>query len=310
MAGTMIHRSDFPIFMQPKPLAAAVTEFWDGFEAPSMREKYFNVMDTDNPYEMYMGMVGLGNVQRKREGGLPAFDSPRMGRPYTVVFPTYGLGVSISREAQDDDKKNQLVPMILRELKKSMIYTQEQDAADMFNDSFTYQGWETDGVALFSTLHPVLRQQPGTPAYWSNMHPTDAALSITALDAARTSLRTTLNDSGRWMDDIEPKYLDVHPTLVPYAEQIVRSAKVLGSNNNDVNLYFGELIVRGNPRFRSTSAWFLSAEKHEWVWYNRLKPEIITEIDRKIGATTFITTARWGRGARSGRGKYGSRGPS
>lgn len=307
---TMIHRSDFPIFMQPKKLQTAITEFWDGFEPPQMREKYFNVMDTDNPYEMYMGMVGLGDVQRKREGQVPAFDAPRMGRPYTVVFPSYALGVSISREAQDDDKRNELVPMVIKELKRSMIYTMEQDAADMFNDGFTYQGWEPDGVSLFSTLHPVLRQQPGAPAYWSNMHPTDAALTLASLDSARTSLRLTLNDSGRWMDDIEPDTLEVHPNLRPYAEQIVKSAKVLGSNNNDANLYFGALEVRSNPRLRNPNSWFLSSKRHEWVWYNRLKPEIITEIDRIVGATTFITSARWGRGARSGRGKYGSRGPA
>lgn len=310
MAGTTIYRSDFPIFMQPAKLQVAITEFWEGFELPEMRKDYFNVMSTDNPFEMYMGMVGLGNATRKKEGVLPAFDAPQMGRPYTVVFPTYALATAISKEAQSDDKKNQLVPMILKELKKSMVYTMEQDAADQWNDSFTYQGWEPDGTALFSSLHPVLRQQASSPAYWSNMHPTDAALSITSLDAAYTSLRLTLNDSGRWMDELVPKTLEVHPSLEPYAQQIVGTAKVLGNNYNDKNLYYGKLEVRSNPRFTRQNQWFLSCERHEWVWYDRQSADIITEIDRIAGATTFVTSARWGRGARSGRGKYGSRGPS
>lgn len=312
MAG-YIMRSDFPLFMTPRG-ERLLKRMWEPTEnlLEEMRNEYYRVSSTDNAYDTMYGTVGIGRAVRKPETTPKRFDAPQMGRPFTLVYPTYALAIGISREAQEDDQTDTLVPMITRELKRSMIETMEEDAAAQFNDGFDYQGWESDGVALFSTAHPYMRNQDGSSIvqYGSNRHPTDAALSISALDAAFTAGRTLRNDTGRWLSSMDFKYLDVAPALVPYALQLIGTQKVLGSNNNDKNLYYNQLTVRSNPRFEFSGMWVLSAgkERNGWIWKNRRSPDLHTEIDYISDVTVVSTSARWGRGATDWRGVYGSRG--
>lgn len=307
-AGSLITRPDFPLLMQPKALRSLKEMIWDKEDIiESMRSDYYTVKSTEDPYWQAFTMVGLGNAVRKPEGTVGRFDTPAQGRPFTMVFPTYSLAVAISREAQEDDKHNVLGPMITRELKRSIEEAMEEDAIAQYNDGFTAQGWEADGEAMFSTSHPILRPGVDGRTTWSNRHATDAALSISALDAAFTTLRTQKSDTGRWLRFDKPVYLDVHPTLLPTAYRILQTEKVIGSNYNDKNLYYKSLIPRANPRLTGQYNWFLSSDDNDWLWMNRIAPQMITHVDDVIGATVFITRARWGRGAVTAHGKYGSK---
>lgn len=310
MAGPIL-RGDFPLFMTPQGMRLLQRKTWsEGAKAVEMmRQLYFKVDSTDDPYYQSYGTVGMGNAFRKPEGTLPRMDRPAMGRPFTLVFPTIALGTVISREAQDDDKHNKLVPLVVKGLRRSIEETMEEDAANMFNNGFATQGWEIDGVPLFSASHPLSRAGVDGVTVGTNRHSTDAALSISSLDAAYTALRTTKDDSGRWLSFITPKYLDVHPALVPYAKTLMRTGKVLGSNNNDVNIYANDLIIRANPRFRYTNFWMLSADDHGCIWKNRESPHMETEVDKMARFSAFATFARYGYGAEDWRGIFGSRGP-
>lgn len=314
MAGTISVRSDFPIFMTPAGQQALRRQVWDAEdkEISDMRSLYFNVEDTEDAFYQSYGTIGLGRAVRKPEGTPKRLDNPALGRVFTLVFPTYALAVAISRELQEDDKNNQLVPFITRELKKSIFETMEEDAASQLNNGFTYQGWETDGVALFSTAHPYIRNQsaPGTLQYGSNRSATDAALSITSLDAAYTALRTVRNDTGRWLSEIMPEFIDVAPANLPTSLVLVGTRQVLGSNNNDINLYYNQLKPRSNPRITDNNCFYLSGKQHSWIWKNRRGVEFKTKTDDISDVTILMTSARWGRGAEDWRGKYGSAGPA
>jgi len=303
MAGSIILRSDFPPFMRARQLnalSAAFDQTLNLFE--QMRGEYYNTSDTKDPYYSEFGMVGLGMARLKHETTPAGLDRPALGRPYTMVFPTYSLAVAISEEAQEDDTEGKLMPMITKELGRSIVEAMEEDAVSQFNNGFSAQGWEADGVALFSTSHPLIRGS-GTS---SNASATAAALSITSLDAAMTTLRTTRNDTGRWMSEMMPKKLHVHPALLPDALRIIRTSQVLGSNYNDVNLYYKTLEAMPNPRFSSTTRWFLAADNHKWLWKNRRKARLVTDVDEVSGVTVLQVSARWGRGASDWRGYYGS----
>lgn len=313
MPGLIQQRSDYPIFFTPNGTGALRRQVWDAEskEIKTMRQLYYKVNKTSKPFYQSYGMIGMGRAVRKPEGTPKRLDSPGLGRPFTLVFPTYALGCAISRELQEDDEENILVPFITRELRKAISETMEEDAVSQFNNGFTYQGWETDGVALFSAVHPLIRNQSGSlTQYGSNRSPTDASLSITSFDIAYTTLRSTRNDTGRYLTEITPQYLDVPPALLPMALSINQTRNVLGSNNNDINLYYGAMTPRSNPRLTDTNAWFISGDEHSWLWFDRRPVEFKTEIDYNSDVTLLMTSARWGRGAEDWRGKYGSAGPA
>ena len=306
MSGIMV-RADWPLYMQEGP-RVSLAKMWDQTldALPSLKEWYYHVEKTDQPFVAELGSIGLGPARRKLEGVPGMLDKPAQGRTMTYVFPSYSLGVAISREAQDDDKQNKLVPLVMKELARSMFETMEEDAANQLNDAFNAIGWEADGVALCSASHPILK----TGGTVSNISATAAALSITSLDAAMLSLRTTLNDTGRILTEITPEFLDLNPALLPDALRIIKTERVLGSNNNDKNLYFGMLTPRSNPRLSNANRWFLRSSKHQWKWFNRLaKPEFDTHVDPIAKSTIMTVYHRWGRGASDWRGVYGSDAP-
>jgi hypothetical protein len=108
MAGGVIMRSEFPLYMTPFGVKMLQRKKWDTLKnlLPERKGDYYDVKSTKNAYEMSYGRVGVGRMRRKPETVAPRFDKPGMGRPFVWVFPTYALGVAISREAQDDDKDN------------------------------------------------------------------------------------------------------------------------------------------------------------------------------------------------------------
>ena len=315
MPDGLIVRDDFPLYMTPQGIGSLRKTAWEPEDnlLARFRDDYYKVDSTTDPFVLAYGTVGLGLASRKPEATPPMFDEPSMGRPFMLVFPTYALAVSISLEAQEDDKDNVLVPTITRELRIAMEETMEEDAVAQFNDGFDLQGWEPDGVPLFSQYHPILRDTLGYGSpYWSNRHPTDAALSQSALDSVMTDLSSQRNDTGRWLRPMEGMTLEVAPALAPYAYTLLGTARALGNNNNDINIHYKTMSVRVNPRLRDPNAWFVDTgkENHSWVWYNRVKPSFHSEANRIIDVTTLKTRARWGRGASHSRGKWGSRGPA
>lgn len=308
-AAGLITRASMPLYMVAKNLPS-LRASWDSASKrlSNMRQLYYKIESSTDGYYASYGQVGLGNARRKFEGRVPTLDSPGLGRPFTMVFPTYALACAISKEAQMDDPKHRLVPMCMEELRLSIEETMEEDAADQHNDGFDYIGWEVDGVALYSVNHQLLRPGPNGEMVMANRHSTDAALSQTALDSAIVSMMTWRNDSGRILSRIVPKYLDVHPALFPYAQRIVGTRQEIGSNNNDINIHYKTLEVRPNPRFTSTTAWRLQAEEHSWLWINRLAASPDSDVDKLAGVTVLFTEARWARGAEDWRGVYASKG--
>ena len=307
--GGLITRDEYPLLMQPRVLRSLKEQIWDKADdniIENFRDQWYTVKDTKDPFWQTFGMVGMGNAVRKPEGTVGRYDKFGMGRPFTMVFPTWSLGVALSREAMEDDTQDIIGPMITKGLKLAINEAMEEDAVSQFNDGFTVVGWESDGQALFSTSHPIIRPGVDGVTTWSNRHATDAALSISALDAAYTTLRTQKSDSGRWLRFDKPVYLDVHPTMLPTALRILQTERVIGSNYNDKNLYYKALQPRANPRFTNPYAWFLTSDDNDFLWMNRVKPEFITHVDDVIDGTLIRTRARWGRGAVTPRGVYGS----
>lgn len=284
---------------------------------PEEFTQLYHVEDSKKMFETNLGLVGMGPVPVKPELNRIRFDAPRQGRPVTYVHNTYSLAVGISREAEEDDRSGQIAKLLVPELAKSMRVTREMDAADLFNNAFTAQGYESDGKAMIATDHPLLRPGFGSTV-WVNRPATDAVLDTTSLTAARATLRRTISESGK-KSPIIGVYLVVPPELETKAEELTLSQLKPGQQGagthtpNDINVFNRTYKLRPVVMnyLTSTTAWFLVAAMgdHKLRFYNRVKPQFRSnEEDWFADALMAKVRSRWSRGFDDARGVYGTDG--
>lgn len=311
---SVIERGNFPGILAASGLAVLFEETMN-MSGPEQFSQIFHMLDSDKMFETSLGVVGMGAVPVKPELNRIRLDAPRQGRPVTYVHNTFALAVGISEEAEEDDRSKKLGRLLVPELAKSMRVTREMDAADIFNNAFTYQGYEPDGVALISSAHPLLRPGFGSTT-WSNKPGTDAVLDVTSLTAARASLRRTVSESGKKMP-IVAEFLVVPPELETQAEILTLSQMKPGQtttgNVNDINPFYRQYRLRPVvlDYLESSTAWFLVAARanHKLKWYDRVKPQFKSnEEDWFAGARYAKVRSRWSRGFDDARGVYGTDG--
>src|SRR6266404_233346 len=119
--------------------------------------KLFKMTDSKMALERRASMRYLGLAQLKQEGGVTAFDNNAGERyVYNQEHIEIGLGYAITRKAIDDNLyKTQFHPSNLG-LMESFHQFQEIYAANVLNTGSTYNAnVNGDGVALFSTAHPI-----------------------------------------------------------------------------------------------------------------------------------------------------------
>lgn len=310
---SIIQRSNFPSLMVDA--LNVLFEETMNMQGPEQFTQIYNVLDSKKMYETSVGMVGMGPVPVKPELNRVRFDAPRQGRPVTYVHSTFSLAVGISREAEEDDRSGQIARLMVPELAKSMRVTREQDAADIFNNSFTAMGYEPDGVSLINTAHPLLRPGFGVTTF-SNRLGTDAVLSQTSLAAMRAILRRTVSESGK-KSPVIGTFLVVPPELETTAEELTLSQMKPGQTSsgdvNAINVFNRTYKLRPVvlDYLNSTTAWWLVAVKadHHLKWYNRVKPQFETDQeDWYADARMAKTRARWSRGFDDPRGIGGTDG--
>src|ERR1700744_5166545 len=124
---------------------------------PSQYDKIFTKHNSKMALERTAEMRFLGLAQLKTEGGQTSFDNGAGERfVYNQEHMEIALGYAITRKAIDDNLyKTQFHPSNLR-LRESFEQTKETYAANVFNNGQTYNSAVGgDGVALFSTAHPI-----------------------------------------------------------------------------------------------------------------------------------------------------------
>ena len=153
-------------------------------------QRVFRVMETDKPFVTVTTAGAFGPVPTKAEGAGVQYDDLAGGFDSRYQADTYELAFRTSKEALDDEQE-EIISDAGRALGNSMTYTYEQDHANLFNDGFTSTTGSPDGVALFSTAHPLIGL--GTQ---SNTFTSAADLSIGSLRDAFNAIADMTNDSG------------------------------------------------------------------------------------------------------------------
>lgn len=235
---------------------------WELAQHPS-RRSLLKTVDTQRDIYQSSEMNDLKLMEAVAEGQEYSFEAPAAGASKTLKPVKYGLGISISEEAAEDGKFDEIADMI-RKLAKSARETQEILAMNLFNNGFTSET-VADGAALFSLTHPL-----ASGASFRNRLTTDADLSDTSLEDMLVDFETQFVGDTGIIYRMVPKNLVVHPDNKRLAQELIGSdlrarTEVNGGNgitnvNNMNSLKQDGLSVVSSPHLTDPDAWFLTAE--------------------------------------------------
>jgi hypothetical protein len=227
----------------------------------------------------------LGLAQLKQEGAPTSFDNAAGQRyVYNAEHLEIGLGYAITRKAIDDNLYKSEFGPSNDGLMESFKETEEIYAANIFNSGSTYNAAiGGDGVALFSTAHPI------DPPYGTigNQPSPEVGLNETSLLNALITIRSTWRDNAGLKIHARGRKLVVPAALEPIAIRLMRSELRPGTASNDVNAILGmnESLKEGFMVYdylTSSFAWFITTNQKGLVWFNRKS----FEMDMSVEFTT------------------------
>lgn len=230
----------------------------------------FKQIDSNMALERRTSMRFLGFAQLKQEGAPTSFDNAA-GQRYTYNAEHFeiGLGYAITRKAIDDNLYKSEFGPSNDGLMESFKETEEIYAANVFNAGTTYNASiGGDGVALFSTAHPIDQATIG------NEPSPEVDLNETSLLNACTTIRGTWKDNAGLKIHARGRKLIVPYQLEPVALRLFRSELRPGTAQNDVNaiLHMNESLKEGFmvwDYLTSAFAWFVLTNHEGLVLFNR-----------------------------------------
>ncbi len=253
---------------------------------PQMKRHWsqvFQQTDSNMALERRAAVRYLGLAQLKQEGAPTSFDNAAGQRYiYNAEHNEIGLGYAITRKAIDDNLYKSEFGPSNDGLMESFVQTEEMYAADVFNSGTTFNASVGgDGVALFSTAHPIDGATIGnTPSVQSD-------LNETSLLNAAITVRTNWKDNAGLKIYARAKKLLIPNQLEPVAIRLFRSELRPGTATNDVNaiLHMNDSLDESYHVWDYLTAqypWFLTTNIKGLVMFNR-KP---FEMDMSVEFTT------------------------
>lgn len=270
-------------------------------------QRILKVRDMGNkPFVKTTTVASFGQVPIKAEGAAVTYEDLAQGFDVTYQADTYELAFRASKEALDDEQE-EVVSDAARALGSSMNYTYDVDHANIFNNGFTSTTGSPDGVALFSTAHPLVGG--GTDG---NRPTTDGDLSVAQLRVALNDIANTVDDAGKivhW----RPKVLLVSYNQKWLAMELLGSELRADTADNATNAFKDDgLVVVATPYLTDTNAFYLLSEpsKHNVRTYWRERPNVLHDWDFETSSMKVKIRSRWKRGWSDWRGVYGTSGSS
>jgi phage major head subunit gpT-like protein len=275
-------------------------------ERAEQYRRYNRVENSQRAYEDDFEIGGFGPMIKKSELGQTILDEPTKLGGVRYVHDTFALGFAISQEMRDDDQYG-VIGRLAGALGRSSRITTELYGHDVLNNGFTstkYVG--RDGLALFSTAHPL----QGIGGTYANKPAVDVDLSEAAIEAAISAFDNVTDERGI-PAEIIPRVLLVNPGDRLMARRILQSAGMPGTNNNDINPLIEEnLTVMVSNWLTDKDSWYLLAapEDTSLLFWWREMPDTKTWDDDDADATFHKIRQRHSVGFSDWRGTYGSQG--
>jgi hypothetical protein len=204
-----------------------------GLEYATYGEQHKEIYETETSersFEEETKLSGFSAAPVKNEGSAIAYDNAQEAFTARYNHETIALGFSLTEEAIEDNLYDSLSARYTKALARAMAYTKQTKAASVLNNGFSagvYAGG--DGVALFSTSHPLV--SGGTN---SNTQSTMADLNETSLEAAVIQIAQWTDERGLLIA-AKPKKLIVPPQLQFVATRLLETQLRVGTTDNDIN---------------------------------------------------------------------------
>jgi glycine cleavage system regulatory protein len=230
--------------------------------------QWMNVTPSSRGFEEYLRSAGVGTFVTKPEGTPVQYDDPVQGARVRRVHSTYALGIRVSMELREDDQHG-IVQKMTNDLADAARDHRDRLAHDLINNAFVTTLFTGLDAAALCATHTNLK----TGTSQSNSLSPAVALSISGIQSALTNMRTTTNESDRFVS-LTPSKLLVPPALEFTAAEILdsqdrpdttdRATNVTSSSRTGVTKLVSEYLT-------DTDNWFLLArkEQHSLTWLNR-----------------------------------------
>lgn len=257
---------------------------------PSRREMLFQKKATQRDIWQASAMHDLPLLSQVAEGQEYSFEASKQGASKTLKPVKFGLGISISEEAAEDGKFDEIGDLV-RKLAKSARESQEIQAMNIFNNGFSSEV-TSDGLSIFNSAHT----QPSGGTF-RNVLSSAADLSDTSLETMLIDFETQFVGDSGIIYRLAPRNLVVHPSNKRLAMELIgselrartetNSTTGVTNVNNMNSLALDGLRVVSSPHLTDSDAWFLTAEPE----YTGLRIISRKDIETKAaGADVGFTT--------------------
>ena len=203
-----------------------------GLEYARYGEEHKEIYETEKSersFEEETKLAGFSAAPVKNEGSAIAYDNAQEAFTARYNHETIALGFSVTEEAVEDNLYDSLSARYTKALARAMAYTKQVKAAAVINNGFNNGYVGGDGVALFSTAHPLVNG--GTN---SNTPTTQVDLNETSLEAAVIQIAAWTDERGLLIA-AKPRKLIVPPALMFVAKRLLDTELRVGTTDNDIN---------------------------------------------------------------------------
>ena len=252
-------------------------------DKPMEKDKIFTTYSSDKAYELDVSVSNGGLAALKAEGSDIIYDDSKQDFTKNYTHKVYALGGMLTMEAQMNNKYEDLIATTGKWLKRSLMHTDEQLAADVINVGYTDNN-SMDGVPLFSTAHLL-----GKGGTFSNRFSVFTSLSQAALEDANIALED-FRDGAGLLIDCKSKSLHIPRQLRYIAKRINGSTLEPDSAENAINTMAGEFSssTHVNHRFSSSTDWFIKTDVEQgFKIFNRM--DYTYSQDNDFGTENFRT---------------------
>lgn len=280
-----------------------------GLEYKQYENEHAEIYDTessDRSFEEEVKLSGFAAASVKAEGSAIDYDNGQEVWTARYNHETIAMGFSITEEAMEDNLYEQLSTRYTKALARSMAYTKQVKAAYPLNNGFS--AYQTgDGVALFSTAHPLVSGG------------TNANEPAVAADLNETSLEDAVINIAAWTDErglliaARPRKLIVPPALMFTATRLLETELRVGTADNDLNALKNNGSIpegyRVNHFLTDPDAWFLKTDCPSGAkYFQRVAMSTGMDGDFDTGNVRYKARERYSFGFTDPLGFYGSPG--
>jgi|TARA_B100001093_G_scaffold219019_1_gene210002 hypothetical protein len=272
-------------------------------------EEIYVTENSERSFEEELKLSGFGAAPVKDEGSAISYDTAQESFVARYTHETIAMGYSITEEAMEDNLYVSLSGRYTKALARAMSYTKQVKAAFPLNNGFSTTFSSGDGVALFSTAHPLVNG--GT----NSNRPSSGA------DLNETSLEDAIIQIGKYTDErglkiaARPVKLIVPSDLQFVATRLLQSDYRVGTADNDVNaIKTNGVIPEGytvNHYLTDTNAFFITTDVPDGMKHFVRSP-MTTSMDGDFdtGNVRYKARERYSFGVSDPLGIFGSPGSS